>query len=94
MTRAHLAVTVAYAAPGVEMLVEVLLSAPATVADAVAESGIVARWALDAAQLEFAVFGQRVDGATPVAEGERVELTRPLVADPKQLRRLRAGKND
>ena len=94
MTRAYLAVTVAYAAPGVETLVEVQLPAPATVADAVAESGIVAQWALDAAQLEFAVFGQRVDGAAPVADGDRVELTRPLVADPKQLRRLRAGKSD
>jgi putative ubiquitin-RnfH superfamily antitoxin RatB of RatAB toxin-antitoxin module len=86
-----LTVTVAYAAPGVEALVAVTLPAGATIADAVAASGITAQLGLAAAQLEFAIFGQRAKGGTPLADGDRVELTRPLVADPKQARRKRAA---
>jgi uncharacterized protein len=87
---ATLSVTVAYAAPDVEALVTVKLRAGATVNDAIAQSGIVARLALDPARLEYAIFGQRAKGETPLEEGDRVELTRPLVADPKLIRRKRA----
>ena len=88
---ARLCVTVAYAAPDVEALVVVTLSAGAMVKDAIAQSGLVARLALDPTLLEFAIFGKRVAGETPLAEGDRVELTRPLVADPKRIRRKRAA---
>ena len=88
-----LAVSVAYAAPGVEALVALALPSGATVDDAVAQSGIVARFALDLSQFEFAIFGQRARGATPLVDGDRVELTRPLVADPKRVRRTRAASN-
>jgi len=91
MTSPPFAVTVAYAAPDVEALVVVTLSAGATVNDAVAQSGIVARLELDSAGLAFAVYGQRVHGETPLANGDRIELTRPLVADPKRVRRKRAA---
>ena len=91
MTTSRIAVTVAYAAPGTEALVVVTLSAGATVNDAVAQSGIVATFALDPALLEIAIFGQRAKGETPLEEGDRIELTRPLVADPKRARRKRAA---
>jgi len=90
---ATLAISVAYAAPGIEVLVSLALPPGATVDDAVAQSGIVARFALDASQLEFAIFGRRAEGVTPLADGDRVELTRPLVADPKSVRRKRAANN-
>jgi putative ubiquitin-RnfH superfamily antitoxin RatB of RatAB toxin-antitoxin module len=86
-----LTVTVAYAAPGVEALVTVSLPAGATIDDAIAASGINAQLGLDAGQLECAIFGQRAKGGTPLAEGDRVELTRPLIADPKRVRRERAA---
>jgi len=88
---ATLAVSVAYAAPGIEALVSLALPPGATVDDAVAQSGIVARFALDPSMLQFAIFGQRAEGSTPLADGDRVELTRPLVADPKRVRRKRAA---
>jgi putative ubiquitin-RnfH superfamily antitoxin RatB of RatAB toxin-antitoxin module len=91
MTPQHFSVTVAYAAPDVEALVVVTLSAGATVDDAIAQSGIVAQLDLDPAQLEPAIFGQRVNGHTPLAPGDRIELTRALIADPKRARRKRAG---
>jgi putative ubiquitin-RnfH superfamily antitoxin RatB of RatAB toxin-antitoxin module len=91
MTTSRIAVTVAYAAPDAEALVVVMLPAGATVNEAIARSGIVAALALDPALLEFAIFGRRAEGQTPLEEGDRVELTRPLVADPKRARRKRAA---
>jgi len=90
---ARLAVTVAYAAPGVEALVTVGLAPGATVADAVVASGLVERLALPPAAIGFAIHGQRAEGDTPVVDGDRIELTRPLRADPKQVRRARAARH-
>ncbi len=64
----------------------------ATVGDAVAASGIVGALSLDAGALSFAVFGRRATPSTPLANGDRVELLRPLIVDPKEARRLRAAK--
>jgi putative ubiquitin-RnfH superfamily antitoxin RatB of RatAB toxin-antitoxin module len=83
-------VTVAYAAPGVEALVPMVLQAPASVADAVLRSRIVQRHGLDPATLGYAIYGQRADATTPLADGDRVEITRPLVVDPKAARVERA----
>ncbi len=66
------------------------LPAGATVADAVARSGLVARYGIDRAALGFAIFGRRVRADAPLADGDRVELTRPLVVDPKAARGERA----
>ena len=86
-----LVVTVVYAAPGVEALATVTVPAGATIEDAVARSGIVTQLALDPARLEWAIYGQRANGGTPLADGDRVELTRPLTADPKRARHQRAA---
>jgi putative ubiquitin-RnfH superfamily antitoxin RatB of RatAB toxin-antitoxin module len=69
----------------------VTLPAGATVADAVAASGLVARLGLARNAIAFAIYGQRADGAIPLRDGDRVEITRPLIADPKEARRTRAA---
>ena len=38
------------------------------------------------------VFGRTATMATPLHAGDRLELLRPLLADPKQRRRERAGR--
>jgi putative ubiquitin-RnfH superfamily antitoxin RatB of RatAB toxin-antitoxin module len=38
-----------------------------------------------------AVFGVRVDANAPLHDGDRLELLRPLLADPKDARRQRAA---
>ena len=38
------------------------------------------------------IFGKVVSPDTPVADGDRIELYRPLAADPKEARRRRAAK--
>jgi uncharacterized protein len=84
-------VLVVYAAPGVEAQVDVELAPGTVVADAVAASGLFARFNLAPAAIEFAIYGQRARPDTPLADGDRVELTRPLVADPMTARRKRAA---
>jgi uncharacterized protein len=84
-------VTVVYALPDAATEIEVRLPAGATVADAVERSGLAARHPdADIPRRPVGVFGERVDRRTPVADGDRVEVYRPLVADPKDARRKRA----
>jgi putative ubiquitin-RnfH superfamily antitoxin RatB of RatAB toxin-antitoxin module len=83
-------VAVIYAAPGVEAIVQVDAVPGMTVADAVSTSGIVEHLALDRAVIAFAIHGQRVRPETPLTAGDRVELTRPLLVDPKAARRARS----
>jgi len=59
--------------------------------------GATVREALQAAGLRqaaaFGIFGRRADADTPLADGDRVEIYRPLVLDPKERRRERARRN-
>jgi uncharacterized protein len=84
-------VEVAYVGPGFEALVAVVLGDGARVADAVERSGLLARVPEPAGDLAFAIFGRRVDAGSPLADGDRVELARPLLCDPRLARRRAAG---
>lgn len=87
-----LAVTVAYAAPGIEDVTDLALPGPATVAEAVAASGLIERCQLAGTDLGYAIFGQRAEPETPLRDGDRIELTRPLQIDAMAARRLRAAR--
>jgi putative ubiquitin-RnfH superfamily antitoxin RatB of RatAB toxin-antitoxin module len=85
-----LIVTVCWATPEVQDVVPVALPPGARVADAVRLSGLVARYGLDIAALRFARFGARVAADTTLEPGDRVDLVRGLIADPKATRARRA----
>ena len=84
-------VQVAYAGPEGIVVVDVEVAGDASVADALDASGIVARLDLFEAALSYAIHGQAADRRTPLRPGDRVELLRPLVADAKTARRMRAA---
>lgn len=84
-------VTVVLTTPRVQDIVDVELPAGATIADAVGQSGLVAQYGVDPATLGFAIFGRRAAASALLADGDRVELTRPLAADPKTVRATRAS---
>jgi uncharacterized protein len=84
-------VQVAYVGPEGTALVDVELGEGASVADALDASGIVTRLGLFEAALTYAIHGQPAKRNTPLRAGDRVELLRPLIADPKDARRERAG---
>jgi hypothetical protein len=83
-------VNVSWATSEVQDIVPVDLPPGACVADAVRLSGLVARYDLDAAALRFARFGARVEGDTVLEAGDRVDIVRGLIADPKATRARRA----
>ena len=82
-------VVVAYVAPGVELLVPLELPDGANVQDAVTASRIGERAGGDIDVSVCAIFGRRVAPGTRLVDGDRVEITRPLVCDPKAARRAR-----
>ncbi len=62
----------------------------ATVADAIGASGLAERHQdADILQLSVGVWGRRCDPSHALAAGDRVEVYRPLLVDPKDARRLR-----
>jgi putative ubiquitin-RnfH superfamily antitoxin RatB of RatAB toxin-antitoxin module len=86
-----LRIEVVYATPAEQVLIALEVPAGITAGEAVVRSGILQRLPdLDAAGLDLGVFGRAVPAATVLGDGDRVEIYRPLKADPKQARRRRA----
>ncbi|HEX4522100.1 MAG TPA: RnfH family protein [Casimicrobiaceae bacterium] len=89
----RIAVTVVYALPAGATEIGLTLPAGASVAEALALSEIAARHPeIDLAAMSVGVFGVRVALDTRLSDGDRVEIYRPLQADPKDLRRRRANR--
>lgn len=65
---------------------QVELPVGATVADALAAAAFDGE-----PHAAVAVFGETVDADRPLADGDRVELLRSLLLDPKEARRRRAA---
>jgi putative ubiquitin-RnfH superfamily antitoxin RatB of RatAB toxin-antitoxin module len=84
-------VTVVYALRAGATEIELEMPAGSSVAEALARSGIAARHPeIDLAAMAVGVYGVRVALDTPLSDRDRVEIYRPLLADPKDLRRRRA----
>jgi putative ubiquitin-RnfH superfamily antitoxin RatB of RatAB toxin-antitoxin module len=87
-----LRVSVVLALADRQEVVELDLADGATIADAVAASGLAARFpGIDVARLPTGIWSRRRPAETPLRQGDRVELYRPLEADAKSQRRARAG---
>lgn len=85
-------VEVVFALPARQVLKQVIVKEGATVADAIAASGLAREFPeVDLGELQAGVWGQPVERSRPVTDGERVELFRPLEMDPREARRLKAG---
>lgn len=85
-------VEVAYALADRQRLVVVDVPHGASVAAAIAASGLVDEFGLDEAAIEAGIWSRRVSLDTRVTAGDRIEIYRPLKIDPKQARRQRAAK--
>lgn len=86
-------VEVAFARPDAQTLCRVHLPAGSTAADAVEASGLLERYPeIGWPGAPLGVFGRRVAAEQPLCDGDRVEIYRPLTADPKEQRRRRANR--
>jgi putative ubiquitin-RnfH superfamily antitoxin RatB of RatAB toxin-antitoxin module len=89
----RLHVQVCYATPTLEDLRDLVVEQGATIAQAIAQSGLLqAHPEIDRASQPVGLFGKKRPLDTVLRERDRVEIYRPLVADPKESRRRRADK--
>ena len=90
-----LAVEVAYATPQCQIILTVYLKAGASVRDAIVESGILQRFPeIDLHRNKVGIFAKQCQLTECVKNRDRVEIYRTLVMDPKELRRIRARKQE
>lgn len=86
-----LRVSVAFAYPDRQVLLSTDLAEGATLRDAIERSGIREKVPeIDLDTMRVGIFGKLKDLDDTVRSGDRVEIYRPLKADPKEARRARA----
>ena len=86
-------VQVGYATPALEWRRELRIAAGATLGDAIQQSGLLQELpGSELATLPVGIYGKKKTLATVLREHDRVEVYRPLLADPKDARRRRAGR--
>lgn len=93
MDKPGVLVEVVYALAGEQALLALELPAGSTMREAVLSSGLDARFpGLDLATVPLGIFGKAVSRPEERAleAGDRVEIYRPLLADPKEVRKRRA----
>ena len=85
-------VEVAYALPDRQVNLVVGVAPDATLEDAIRASGILEQYPdIDLAKNKVGVFGKLGKPGDILHAGDRVEIYRPLIADPKQVRKQRAA---
>lgn len=90
---ASIEVEVVYAKADEQAVVTLNVPSTCTVADAVKLSGLLGRFPeIDGLELKAGIFGEVSKLDHVVKQGDRVEIYRPLLHDPKDARRQRALK--
>jgi putative ubiquitin-RnfH superfamily antitoxin RatB of RatAB toxin-antitoxin module len=85
-------VEVAYALPDRQLIIPVNVDAGTTIGAAIVQSGIMIEFPeLDVEFSKVGIFGKVATMQTVLHDGDRVEIYRPLIADPKEVRRKRAA---
>ncbi|MBC7804155.1 MAG: RnfH family protein [Candidatus Parcubacteria bacterium] len=83
-------IEVTYPLASVQDVVVLELRDGALARQALEASGLIARHGLSATRLELGISGKRIALEQRLREGDRLEILRPLAADPKEARRARA----
>lgn len=86
-------IEVAYATPERQTILNLQVPVGTTLIDAAKQSGITDIFLdLDLDTADFGIWGKSKPATTHVEDGQRIEIYRPLLADPKESRRRRAEK--
>jgi hypothetical protein len=84
-------IEVVYALPEAQILLRQPVPAGTTVAEAVRASGLLGKYPeIDLATNKLGIFGKLTKADAVVRDKDRIEIYRPLIADPKEVRRKRA----
>jgi putative ubiquitin-RnfH superfamily antitoxin RatB of RatAB toxin-antitoxin module len=85
-------VEVAYALPEKQVIRAVNVDSGTTIGAAIVQSGIMMDYPeLELEDAKVGIFGKAAVMTTVLADGDRVEIYRPLIADPKEVIRKRAA---
>ena len=83
-------VEVAYATPQQQVILETLVSSGTTIEQAIVQSGVLDSFPeIDLSVNKVGIFGKLSKKTLELKAGDRVEVYRPLIADPKEVRRKR-----
>lgn len=94
MASEWVSVEVVFAAPDRQLLIKLQLPSGSTVRQAALQAGLQDHFSdLDLADAPLGIFGKAVvlPETRMLEEGDRVEIYRPLLADPKDVRKRRAA---
>ena len=84
-------IQVVYALSHQQTVVDLSVAEQTTVADAIEKSKLLEKFPeLVKENISVGIFSKKVALTDYVKEGDRIELYRPLLIDPKQARRLRS----
>ena len=85
-------IEVAYATPEKQIILECRVVSGTAARDAVRGSGIDSHFPeIDLDNCDLGVFGKAIAPDYELQDGDRIEIYRPLIADPKEIRRQRAA---
>jgi len=87
-----ISVEVVYALPQKQEILTVKLPSGASARQAVEASGVLQKYPeIDLAKNKLGVFAKLTKPDAPLRDRDRVEIYRPLIADPKEVRKQRAA---
>jgi hypothetical protein len=92
MAESILQIEVTYAKPDRQDVVRLRVPEGSTIQHAIEASGLTQRYPeIDLAKTKVGIYGKLSRMDTVVRERDRVEIYRPLIADPKEVRKQRAA---
>lgn len=88
----EITVEIAYALPSEQLIVPIKAIKNISAEHAIKASGILQKFPdIDLAINKIGIFGKLIKLDTPLRHLDRVEIYRPLIADPKEVRKQRAA---
>lgn len=88
----EMSIEVVYPLPEKQEIFTVSLPAGASVRQAIESAGVLLKYPeIDISKNKIGVFARLVKPDAPLRDRDRVEIYRPLIADPKEVRKQRAA---
>lgn len=93
MTDEQIKIEIAFALPDKQTLLETVVEKDTTVEQAIIASGMMTRYPeIDLSKNAVGIWNRTCKLTDVLRQGDRIEIYRPLIADPKEVRRKRAEK--
>lgn len=84
-------IQIVYALPEQQELLSLALPVGSTVMQALTASGLMEKHKLDVGATKFGIYGKQAKPDAVLRDLDRVEIYRPLIADPKEMRKARVA---